>query len=147
MIENTKNFVSKEVIERVAKALGVDIAQRLESLDDLDLLQVFNYCMVEAYNEEERFFVDMYELVEFWEVCELRLYELAQAVAFGDGARCFAPDMWMRLDGYGHIETIDPTKRRAFMLMALCNLKEDFREDIRENLVQRALKDCGYLEE
>ena len=136
MRENTQALVSKEVTDSVAKALGVDIAQRLESLDDYALLSVYNYCVIEYWDGDYEIFTSLDEIADLWGNDSLGL---AKAVAYGAGEDCFKSYNWLYFDGYGWIEVIDSNDRRGFMLEILAEFDKD--------KLHEALEACGYLEE
>lgn len=136
MIENTTKYVRSEVLERVAKAFGIDTAQRIESLDDYCLLSVYNYYVNEYWHGDDEIFTSLEELVDMWEPKPM---ELAEAVAYGAGTSCFCTDHWLYFNGYGHLEFLYSGDRREFMLERLAYFDKD--------KLHEALEYCGYLEE
>lgn len=118
MRENTQRLVSEKVVNAVAEKFGIKLAQRLESLDDYTLLQVYNCCCSERYINR-KIFIDIEDIAELWKKDQLGL---AKAVAFGDGADCFDVFNWLTVDSYGWIKAIKPSNRREMMLSDLCNL-------------------------
>ena len=136
MKNNTNEFVSKGVLDKVRETFGIKTADRLSTLDDFALLDVYNYCATEVHgNLEENIFFDIDTLNE---CIGFSPVELAKWVAFGSAEDCFNPDNWLSVES-GYIKAITPENRRWTLLVFLCEIpvisdkgKEIFNEALNE---------------
>lgn len=135
-MENTKECVRTYVCERFIEIHGKDLFNKVESLTDIELLSVHNYCLAEYYEFGGEIFTSLDILVFVYQ--PRKPLEFARAIYEGSGDDCFNPDNWVYCGPKGQVEALTPKNRRDYIMCKLCQCKPEY--------IEVSIKELGLLD-